>query len=406
MVVFEFYRGGDLQIILEASKALKRGENIYARSYFDGFHYLYSPLFAILIHPLTYLPIGWAGTIWKVANFYFLARTFYLISHLFQLKGDRMPVIMILTFAAVLLPLYSNVHMIQLSALMLYLSFSGLDLIFRRERKVTGAGLIALAVNIKLLPLVFIAYLVYRAEWKAATWVLVFSMALIMLPATLLGWDRDMQLHLSWWQTINPSKQLNMIDLDERGFHSLTAWLSSLLTDQFGPNELHLRRNVLSLKVDTVSVIINVVRASMILSTMWFLRTRPFRKARYPFAQFHEIAAICAMVPLIFPHQQVYGFLFLLPSTFYLVYFYFNARLGFRHAWKFNMLLVLGCLSFFIVNLEMIFGFARIELWHYKTLTYGALLQLLTLALCDPARVENAGEDELSVGLFTSGHGR
>lgn len=401
MLIAEFQREGDFKIMLEASRSLWHGEDIYAISYVDGFHYLYSPLFAILIYPLTFIPAGMAGTIWKVLGFLMLARTFVIIRRLFRLKEDRMQLIMGLAFIATLLPIYSNVHLIQMSAFLLFATFQGLDLIFRREQRILGSAWLALAINIKLLPLVFVAYLVYRAQWKAFALVIFYSIILLLLPALLIGWGHNMDLNASWWRTIDPNRSINMIDLDERGFHSLTAWLSSLLTDQFGPNELHLRRNIMSLDVKTVATIINMVRGVVILSTLWFLRTMPFRKARYPFAQFHEVAAICLMVPLIFPHQQIYGFFFLLPSSFYLVYFYFHARNGFRHPWKFNVLLAMGCFAFFIVNLEIFIGFARNELWHYKTLTYGALLQLLTLAFCNPDKVQYSNMHESKAPLAT-----
>lgn len=397
MLVAEFKRKGDFGIMLAASRSLVEGKDIYAITYFDGFHYLYSPLFAILLLPFTWLPAPVAGTLWKACGLVMLARTFLICTRLFRLKEDKLQWIMAAACLGALLPIYSNIHMVQMSAFLLFATILGLDLIFRQRRELVGAAWLALAINIKLLPLVFVPYLLYRARWRAAGLVVGLWAGFLLLPALFMGWDHNLDLLASWWGIIDPGRPLNTIDLDEPGFHSITAWLSSLITSRFGPHELRLHRNILSLDAGTATVVVNLARGVVILSALGFLRTAPFRNARYPLAQFHETAAICLMIPLVFPHQQVYGFLFLLPSTFYLTYFFFHARQGFRHPWKYRALLVICCLAFFIVDLEIFFGFAREYFWHFKTLTYGALLQLLALALCDPERLQAAastGQDQ------------
>ncbi|MEO8734049.1 MAG: glycosyltransferase family 87 protein, partial [Flavobacteriales bacterium] len=161
-LVAEYSRGGDLAIFMAASKALWEGKDIYTNTYYAGFHYLYSPLFAVLIHPLTVLPIAVSGTIWKALSFLMIARTYWVMRRTFQLKEERIQLVLILSFLAVLLPIYSNTHLIQLSAFLLWAILESLDLIFRRNMKVAGAALLALVINIKLLPLAFLAYLIYR----------------------------------------------------------------------------------------------------------------------------------------------------------------------------------------------------------------------------------------------------
>ena len=56
-VFIESLGNGDLFIYLSASNDLFDGVNIFEKKYVDGYHYFYSVLFAIVLKPLTYLPL-------------------------------------------------------------------------------------------------------------------------------------------------------------------------------------------------------------------------------------------------------------------------------------------------------------------------------------------------------------
>jgi hypothetical protein len=367
-----------------ASEALGNGEDLYGRLYAEGFHYFYSPFFALLIYPLTLIPVEIAGTIWSLLSFLMLARTFILIQKLLLPDAKKKNLIYCLTFAALVFPLYSNFHMTQMSAFILYAIFESCYFVFHKKQPLAGAALLALAINIKILPVVFIFYFLYRKAFKAAGFTVLFTIVLLLLPMLFLGYDYNSELHNSWWGLIDPTNERNVLDIQERGFHGLSTFFSTLFSDQFGPNEMQHKRNILNLDITTIGWIINSARLLLIGFTLYFLRTRPFKKSIGRLHMMWEISYICLIIPLIFPHQQTYGFYLLFPAGCYLIYYFFYAKPHFKTPWKFQTLIGLACLAFVIINLEILIGAYRELFWHYKTLTYGTLLLLIVLALCPP----------------------
>jgi len=87
----------------------------------------------------------------------------------------------------------------------------------------------------------------------------------------------------------------------------------------------------------------------------------------------YELSYILLITPLIFPHQQVYGFLLILPATAYIL---LNVFLEVKTKTKVSLRLVLFVIAIIITNSITLFGFMREELFHFKITTYGVLLQL------------------------------
>ncbi|MCD4732360.1 MAG: DUF2029 domain-containing protein [Bacteroidales bacterium] len=391
-LIVEFNRIGDFKIFLLASEALGNNENIYSRHYIAGFRYFYSPLFAILIYPLTLIPEVVSGAIWNLISFMMLGRTFWLIQKMFLPDDIKLQRIYLLSFAAAIFPIYTNFHHTQMSAFMLYSIFECIYQVNYKKQKVLGAGILALAINVKILPIVFIPYFIYRKEFRVAFFTIFFLIIYLALPGLIIGNEFNSELVVSWWKAIDPLKSRNIIDVDEKTLHSLTSLFSTLFTDQFSVNELTLKRNILTLDETVVSRIINIVRLVLIFFTFYFLRTWPFRKQKEPLAIFWEVSYICLLIPLIFPHQQTYGFLLLFPAIYYLIFYFLHSKPFFKHPWKFYLITALGLFAFLIINLELLLGLYRELFWHYKTLTYGAILLLIALALSRPSIIEPALE--------------
>ena len=387
-LIAEYSRIGDFEIFLRASVALGNNEDIYKISYIHGFKYFYSPLFAVFIYPLTLIPSSLAGLIWNSLSFFLLARIFWLISEMF-LKNFQIDIkkIQTLTFIAVLLPVYANFHATQMSVFVLYSIIECLYQIRKNKYPVFGAAILALAINIKILPIVIIPYLLYRKEFKAIILTLIFTLIYLIIPGLLLGMKTNLELHLSWLRLIDPTTTINIIDLNERGLHSVTSLVSSLFTDYTNPYELTIKRNILNLNESTVSLIITIIRSFLILFTLYFLRTLPFRKQKNPLFVFWEVSYICLVIPLIFPHQQIYAFLLILPAAYYLVFYFMNAKPSYINKWKFHLVKGLGIGAFLIINLQLILGMYREIFWHFKTITYGVILLMIVLAFCVPSKL-------------------
>jgi hypothetical protein len=394
-LIKEAMGNGDFKVFTQAASLVWKGENPYHQWIFvsKGSYalYFYSPLWATLLIPFSWLPSFVTHFLWLLANVYFVFRSGQLLSRFLNkvsiTKQEWKWILGLSALFSFRFLLY-NFEMLQMTLFLLWGCLESLDLI---QKKVTwkGAALLAFIVNIKILPIVFFPYLLYRGKWKAAALFLFFSFLFLVLPALLLGWEQNAFLHGEWWKVINPSNTEHLVE-KELGPHSLTALLPSLL----GPTEgiLAQRRHIMELSPGSIQVITNSLRLLLILLTVYFLKWPPFRQNTRRLEELRSLAYILLLVPLIFPHQQKYAFALALPAQFYLLSFmvvsYQNRQQG-----KWKLLAVLLFLSFALMTLSTD-GLIGRELnrlsQHYKTITYGAIILLFSLGLLSEKDWPNA----------------
>ncbi len=381
--LIEAQRTGDFYIFLKAAEALRSGADIYSITYVDGFHFFNSPLFATLLVPFTFFPPYFPKLIWLWANLFFIYRIFclipcYLDMNVLSEKQRTLFWLIGALFCARFI--FFNLHIIQLTIFLLYGLLQGIKWV-QEKKYVCGSLILALVINIKILPLVILPWLVYRSELKAFSYTVVFSLLFLFLPGLFIGWEYCLSLNKSWWNLINPSNSRHLIDIEEPGFHGLTSFLPTLLIEKArNNNDLTFKRNIADLSENSVVVIINATRAALVIFSFYFLRSFPFRKAPSALHQWWELSYLFLLIPLIFPHQQYYAFFFLAPAFFYLIYF----TILYRPSKK---MLNTGLALIFLLTsfLGGFIGFLREWTNHYKLITYGSLITLLLLALSRPS---------------------
>ncbi|MBS1636747.1 MAG: DUF2029 domain-containing protein [Bacteroidetes bacterium] len=374
---------GDFHIYMSASADLFHGENIYQKLYGTGFHYLYSLFFAIILYPFTFLPFYFVKLAWLLLNAYLLYRTFRILFSYFRadtLSARSRWLFYALTLIFAARFIYENFHYGQVTILMLFCCVQGIHSIFYGERWWWGCILIALGINIKLLPVVLIPYLIYRGKFKAAALIILTDVVLWLVPVLCIGIEKNNFLLSEWWHIMNPSNTEHVLDVSERSFHSLTTLLSTLFVKNV-PDDyaLPLRRNLADVSIETLHMIILAVRLILVAGTAYFLRTWPFREATSKSFQFRELAYILALVPLIFPHQQHYAFLFIVPAAMF-VWFDLISQYKLMSMVKRWFLIIGMSITYLCCNLKLILGGFNPYYEHYKILTYGALLLLILLA--------------------------
>lgn len=389
--------GGDFNIFISASKDLLLGKNIYRIHYNEWYHYYYDVVFALILVPFTYLPLFVTKFCWLILNVFFVYRIWKIIKEwlpLSELNKNNKLVFSILSFIFIVRFLRDNFHLAQLTIFILYLTLEGLFLI-NKNRTIAGSLLIALGIDIKLLPIVIIPYLVYRNQWKAALCTIGFIILLLFLPMIFIGFDYNNFLLVERWHLINPMNQEHILDTSERSFHSLTTLLTTLLVKNCGDiHALTLKRNIADISIEKLNIVINIVRGALILFALYFLRTMPFKATSYKIQKLYEVSYLCLIIPLIFPHQQFYAFFFIFPAStyllFYLVFIFFNKN-NLRKSKYFKTkklsLIVILSISYFLTNSHFILGQFNYLYDHYKTLTYGALILIILLAFCKPDKL-------------------
>ena len=382
------HRQGDLFIYESGSRDIFAGKDAYKISYVDGFHYYYSTLFAVIIYPLTLLPVYVANLFWLLLNAFLLYRIAVLISRYFDLAvltQKQRVLFIVLSFLFALRFILSNFHNQQITICILYLTVEGLHFIFSGN-KLAGAVLIALGINIKILPVIFLPYLLYRREFRASFLVVVFYAGLLFLPGFIFGFTRNNMLISSWWDLINPGNTIHNLDVDERSFHSLSTLLATLLVknvpDKFA---LPIRRNIMDISYGHLVLVLNITRLIFISFTLYFLRTKPFIAKVSDKHRYVEISYLLLLVPLIFPHQQDYAFLFIMPAVTYIMYYLITERNSLSAA-KFRFIVAFMGISYLLCNLSLLLGEFREYYDHFKILTYGTLLIIPLLAVCYPLK--------------------
>ncbi|SFF18891.1 glycosyltransferase 87 family protein [Thermoflexibacter ruber] len=380
----------DFDVFLDAAVRLQRLENIYQPPFIYNLQYFYSPLFALLLIPFSYFSFKTIGVIWLLLNTFLLLRTwnifeYYLDKTKLSPKGHL--VLIILSFAVVSRFIFFNYERVQMTIFLLWAMMESSYQIFQ-GRKLAGALLLAFAINIKVLPLVMIPYLVYRAEFKASIYTFSALLTYLFVPALILGWEYNLFLLKEWWAIINPTQPTHIIE-DDLGAYGLVPALSTLLIET--EPLFAIKRNLFSLEYEQVYWIINAFRIVLILLTLYFLRTLPFKKASSRLHLFYELSYICLIIPLIFPHQRRYSFYFIFPAVTYLIYFllvnYDKYFPRLRQYSKFIGLIITFVISttFLIFIRRRVLGSETITLMiYFHIITWATLLLIPALLFANP----------------------
>jgi hypothetical protein len=370
---------GDFHIYCSASSMVFGSESIYQMPFGDGFHYLYSLFFAICLYPFTFLPFYISKFLWLILNAVLLYRSLKIVFSFFEPEAKLSNWFYVLVVLFSFRFIHENFHSAQITIVILYVCLESIDLIFHKDKPLLGAALLALGINIKLMPLVLLPYLLYRRKFKEVAYVLACCFILWVIPVAFLGFDKTLSWTNDWWMLMNPNSQKNVLDVEETSFHSLTTLFATLLVSE--PGDIHAlsyKRNIMHLNFNQLFWVLNIARLLLVAFTLYFLRTLPFKPVQSKKRQLYELSYILALVPLLFPHQQHYAFLFFLPAVTVILYYVFSNYSTFNKLQK-RVLITLLSVIFLAFNLKVLLGEFNPVYEHYKILTYGGLLVIFLL---------------------------
>lgn len=394
IILVESHTIGDLDIFIKASSDLWNGKNIYQETYHEWYHYYYDVLFAIIMSPLRYFSLYWANVIWLTANLFFSYRIWKATCYYLpidQLSKKQIRIFTTFTVLFIFALWLKNMHLTQMTIFILFLCLEGIYRIDKHQF-ILGALLIALGISIKIVPIVLIPYLLYRGYFKASLLTAILIVVLLFIPGLIIGFDFNSVLLHERWLLINPSNSAHILDVAERSFHSLTTLCSVLFIENTGETyALEYKRNILNLDLETLAIVITIVRLFFVAGTLLFLRTIPFKKSNSKLETWYELSYIFLITPLIFPHQQHYSFFFIFPAIAYLVYYHLvNKTMDFTNVLKSTSFLILITILFFLLSSDLILGVYREIYDHFKTLTYGVIALIPLLYFARPAKIKSS----------------
>jgi hypothetical protein len=376
-LVIEAFRQGDFNIFFEAGKDILMGENLYTKVYQGWLHYYYSPFFALLLSPFTFFSEYVITLLWLVLNIYFFYRIWEVLSDWLEINLLPITTQRWFFWGSVILcvqGIRDNIHYHQITIMMVFLTLQGLDLILK-NKEWQGGALIALGINIKILPIVFFPYLIYRGYWKGALSVVLVWMFLLFLPAAFIGWEYNSFLLSEWWDGINPSQKENILDFARAGFGSL---VTALFHSEEGETQPIF---ITQLSMDSIVFITNGLRLFLAVFTLYFLRTLPFQKAKNNLHRLWEVGYLFLVIPFLFPHQQNYAYFFDYPAVVYLMYVFYGKikeRASYRMIDLKDIILlrVLG-VSYLMMSAELFLGTFRDFYIDIRLMTWAAILVLV-----------------------------
>ncbi len=392
--------GNDINVYIHASRQLVNGSNIYILNPFNN--YLYSPLFAVLLVPLVFVPAGLARAIWLLLNIVMIARLWViqkklitgvlLLSNRYQFYWNI--ALAVLSFGF----LNHNFNLGQVTILILWLTIEGLFQI-NKNKKLKGAILIALGINIKIIPLLALVYLFFKIKIRAITYTVLLVGMSLLLPVLFIGIEFNNKLLYTWKNIINPSGEKYVFENND-GCHSLNAVLPAFLYDFNEPSTIekqqsnwNFKRKIAYLPELTLTIILQASRILLLLIIPFiiFYRSKE-RQLQYEYLYFFwEMAYLMLITLLLFPHQMKYSMLYFVPVGAYVVFYYLFIM---QQQLKINLLekiigglaaLLLFTLS--IMGRDIIGNYLVNILDFYHFMGFNNLFFLIILAVCNPYRL-------------------
>lgn len=169
--------------------------------------YRYPPLFLVLLAPLWLVPYSIASYIWYLLSAAEIMGCVYVIIRTFpELRSSWRGWILIALGAAsyfVMALHYGNAHL--LATFLLFASLYG----FLQGRAVVSGLFMALAITIKVTPVLLLPYFVLKRKWKLLAAVTLFLVILNLLPAAYFGVRLNNELLVGWYRHVVASQEFH-----------------------------------------------------------------------------------------------------------------------------------------------------------------------------------------------------
>jgi hypothetical protein len=381
----------DIHVYLHAASQFAGGQDIYSNNPHN--RYLYSPLFAMLMQPLAAFDWSWARFIWLIVNGLAGVRVWILLQ---RLVGPWLPAsgrgrwllgagvaILALEF------LNQNLNLGQITLLILWLTVEGCLLVLG-GRALPGAALIALGINIKIVPALALAYLLVRRAWTGVAASVAFLALSLMLPALQTGWTRNVELHERWVASINPGQSEYLFEQD-KGCQSVNCIVSAYLLDPEAPENRGYHPAWMRLPAATLLPLIRAAQLAVLFALLVPLVQHRRAGAPDGLQTFREIACLLAATLLVFPHQMAYATVYAVPAAAY-VFLYGLTLWRSRSRWRIHERVLVGgsiCLAALVaVQGRDLIGNAAVNLFRfYRLLGLSAIVWMVALIACRPQRL-------------------
>lgn len=386
--------GNDINVYLYASKQFFAGENIYTNNLYNN--YLYSPLFAVLLGPMSFFNMEIGRVIWAILNaaaairLWFIAHSLINESFVLNKKTNLWWTIGLAIISLGILN--HNLILGQITIVILWLTFEGLYQIMIKNMSVKGALLIALGINIKIIPLFALFYLFFKKKYKALAICGGFLIASLFIPALIVGVKSNNNLLQEWYKTINPSKSKYVFENN-----SATISLNSVLPAYFydfndGLDITNLKRQIVAVPHDSLVIILQSLRLIMVGIMLWAIFYKRKMRENGSLFFFWEFSIFALITLLLFPHQQKYAMLYFIPAgSYFLLYLQFTFTLKKELETKYKVVSTIAITTLVLISImgRDIVGNLILALFdYYRSFGLINILFLTLLLIIRPDKLE------------------
>jgi alpha-1,2-mannosyltransferase len=319
-------KGKDYPLWYAVGRQVLTGGDLYARNAQGGFAFLYPPFAAVLLAPFSLF--GRAFSILciclvNVASWWTAVR---LSDRLSATPGAKPWWVFVLP-SVISLPFIWDMYFLgQPNLMLLAMMLAGLALL-ASKRELGAGAMFAAAVAIKAFPVTVLPYLVWRRHWRAAgSMVLVTAILLLLVPAPIRGFERNLAEAKTWASGM-------VFSAGEKGFgqrpeqnwgwknNSLIAmthrYLRPINAEAEDPKQKPIYVNVLNLTYDQANLALAAVAG---LIGLGFVAALPPQARRTPTSDAAEYALLITLMTITSPLARAYYFVWLLFPFTVLVY--------------------------------------------------------------------------------------
>jgi hypothetical protein len=383
--------GGDFDAFIEAANKFKQNISVYSSPYENyGKQYYYSIFFAWILSYFSSYPIL-CKFFWCFFSFGLLFRIYKLIftylgiNYLSKINKIKW----VLTIGILSLnSITDNISRMQMSILIVWIIFESYNFT-QKNKKVLASTLLALGINIKILPIMVMPYYLIKGEYKLLVYTVVLVLVLYLIPAFAIGFEINFIWLKQWWEIINPQNYVHTHEFKSIGVISISSLISNYFIDS--TNQKGFLTTFIQLDLTSARLLYNLIRIAFF--TLFFMTFYRVRSLKTPLSHFYILSILTLLISILFPHQQRYAALFVLPSIAYLLYYNIHLK---SNTYSFKVyLFIISCILFSPIYGRDILGsvlFDYIQIHKFQTISILCIFFVLISSLPNTLQA-NQNED-------------
>lgn len=323
----------DIDVYLNAARQIRGGQDIYAAPVSEHrLYYVYLPLFAVLLTPLTLIPREIAIVFWTISSVILIGWIIYAFYELItgeSLSETNVKTRWTIIFFSLALSLDSILPHLkhgQTNILITALAILAIRVIERRK-SAAGGVIFGIAAVIKIIVFPGIAWFFFQRKFKVVAGVLAGAFAGLLLPGFVVGWATNFRYIEYWVEKIVLHADLRNHFVPFMNNVSLQAVMYRLFSEtpayEYRGTQYYLTIFPVAdsaLRHAAIFIVFAVVAAPLV----YLIK---YRKSSRLISHWGGVALSFAVAPLFTTVAEKYHFVLLLPAYVYIVYIWHVVKL-------------------------------------------------------------------------------